>query len=340
MNVLELEKSLKDNKLSSLYLLYGKETYLIESCSKKIKKLFGELKEGLNYIKIEDSNASNIIAELQTPPFGFSKKLIVIKETELLKKQCKKKNQFLQNEVNKMADFIQDNIDIIKEQNIIIFISEDIDKNELYKQIEKNGVVCNFEPEKAADIAKRMKFICNAYKVNIDNATINYFIEACGTDLQDLINEIRKLIEYTGNGGTITKDDIDALCIKKFESVIFDLTDSLGQKDVKNALLVLKNLIYAKEPIQKILVTLYNHFKKLYIVKLCEKYKADVLQNLKLKPNQTFLVSKYKKQASYFTEDDLKNVVFELIRLDERYKLGNIDLNIGLETVICGYCSR
>lgn len=48
--------------------------------------------------------------------------------------------------------------------------------------------------------------------------------------MQDLINEIRKLIEYAGENGKIKKEDIDKLTIKKLESVIFDLTDSLGKK--------------------------------------------------------------------------------------------------------------
>lgn len=340
MTVSELEKNLKENNLLPIYLLYGKETYLLESSLKKIKRVFGDLKDGLNYIKIDNSSSNSLIAELQTPPFGYEKKLIIVRDTELLKKQGKKKNQALTYEVEKIASYIEENIDDIRAQNVLIFIEEEIDKNDLYKQIDKNGVICNFESEKVPNIIKRIKFVCNAYNVNIDNMTINYFIESCGTDLQDLINEIRKLIEFVGKDGTIKKEDIDVLSIKKFESVIFDLTDSLGQKDVKKAIMVLKNLTYAKEPVQKILITLYNHFKKLYIVKLCEKYKEDVLQNLKLKPNQTFLISKYKRQASYFTEDELRNIVLELINLDEKYKLGNVDLNIGLESVICGYCGK
>lgn len=339
MTVTALEKELKNQNLASIYLLYGKESYLLESSLKKIKKLFGNLQDGLNYIKIDGANVDMLISELQTPPFGFQKKLIIVKDTDLLKKQGKKKNQVVAEQIQKVSEYIENNIDDIKEQNVIVFIEEEIEKNGLYKLLEKIGVVCNFEPEKVPDIAKRMKYICSAYNVDIDNYVVNYFIESCGTNLQDLINEIRKLIEYVGKDGTIQKEDIDALCIKQFESVIFDLTDSLGQKNVKKSLEVLKNLIYAKEPIQKILITLYNHFKKLYIVKLCEKEKQDILENLKLKPNQTFLVSKYRKQAGYFTEYALKNVLFKLIELDENYKNGNIDLNIGLESVICGYCS-
>ena len=41
--------------------------------------------------------------------------------------------------------------------------------------------------------------------------------------MQDLINEIRKLIEYEGQNGTITKKDIDLLCIKQIDSVINNL---------------------------------------------------------------------------------------------------------------------
>ena len=40
----ELEKKLKSNNISSLYLLYGKEKYLIESCTKKIKKILLQIR--------------------------------------------------------------------------------------------------------------------------------------------------------------------------------------------------------------------------------------------------------------------------------------------------------
>ena len=53
---------------------------------------------------------------------------------------------------------------------------------------------------------------------------------------------------------------------------------------------VLDDLIYQKEPLQKILVTLYNHFKKLYFCKIAVEINKDVVSALNLKPNQTFLV--------------------------------------------------
>ena len=158
--------------------------------------------------------------------------------------------------------------------------------------------------------------LSDRYKVNVDDTTLNYLIEMVGINLQNLMNEIRKLIEYAGEGNTITKDAVNELAIKQIESVIFDLTDSLGKKNIENSLIVLKNLLYAKEPIQKIFVTLYNHFKKIYITKIALREKLNVAESLNLKPNQTFLTTKYKQQAKYFEEIELNKILKELSNLD------------------------
>lgn len=43
MTIQDLEKELKSNIVEGIYLLYGEETFLLESSLKKIKKIFGEL---------------------------------------------------------------------------------------------------------------------------------------------------------------------------------------------------------------------------------------------------------------------------------------------------------
>ena len=340
LSIENLEKQLKNGKLQSLYLLYGEELFLLESSLKKIKTLFGECTKGINYITIDETNYSELIADIETPSFGYEKKLIIARNTGLLKKEGKRKNAELAKLKEKVSNYLKENIEVIQSSVVLVFVEEEADtKQELYKTIDELGIICKFDYQKPIQIEKRMKAICQGYKVAIEDSTLRYFIESCGTNMQDLINEIRKLIEYAGEEGKIQKEDIDKLCIKKLESVIFDLTDSLGKRDIKKALEVLKNLIYAKEPIQKILITLYNHFKKLYFVKLAIKYNQDIISSLNLKPNQTFLVNKYKTQAKYFGEIELKNILQSLRDLDYQYKNGLIDLQIGLETILCQYCS-
>lgn len=344
MTVDDLEKELKTEKLNNLYLLYGEEEYLLQCCVKKIKKIFGELVNGINYIQIDEKNVSNLISDIETPAFGYSKKLIIIKDSGLFKKETKKKKseeKALGKTVKtltlqeKIATYIKENVDIINETVVLLFIEKEVAANELQKTIQNLGQVCNFEKLKPMQIGKRIKAICNSYKVNIDERTMGYFIDTCGTSMINLINEIRKLIEYVGANGTIHIEDIDKLSIKELDSIIFDLTDNLGQKNIKEALRILKELIYNKEPIQKILITLYNHLKKIYMTILADEYSVNIAEALNLKPNQMFLISKYRRQAAYFKREELRKILQEFIDLDYKSKQGLIDIDVGLEAILC-----
>lgn len=344
MTVDDLEKELKTEKLNNLYLLYGEEEYLLQCCVKKIKKIFGELVNGINYIQIDEKNVSNLISDIETPAFGYSKKLIIIKDSGLFKKETKKKKneeKALGKTVKaltlqeKIASYIKENVDIINETVVLLFIEKEVAANELQKTIQNLGQVCNFEKLKPMQIGKRIKTICNSYKVNIDERTMGYFIDTCGTSMINLINEIRKLIEYVGANGTIHIEDIDKLSIKELDSIIFDLTDNLGQKNIKEALRILKELIYNKEPIQKILITLYNHLKRIYMTILADEYRVNVAETLNLKPNQMFLISKYRRQAAYFKKEELRKILQEFIDLDYKSKQGLIDIDVGLEAILC-----
>lgn len=87
-----LEKELKIGKLNSIYILYGEETFLLESCLKKIKNNFGALVPGINYIKIDANNINLLISEIETPAFGYEKKLIIVRDSRNIQKRRKKEN--------------------------------------------------------------------------------------------------------------------------------------------------------------------------------------------------------------------------------------------------------
>ena len=310
-------------------LLYGEDNYLKNEFVKKAKKSFGELQLGINYIQIDESNVNNVISDIETPAFGYERKMIIVKNANLMQK----KNAIS----DKLSEYLNDADKQILDSIELIIVEDSVEKNALFNTISKIGMIKEFNEQKISQLITKVKSISAAYGVQIQENVAQYFIECTGTNMEDIINEIRKLIEYAGKGGTIKKEDIDSLTIKKSESVIFDLTDNLGKKNIHEAINVLHDLIYAKEPVQKILVMLYNHFKKLYIVQLSNG--QNVAQNLKLKPNQTFLVSKYQNQAKFFTQDEIRNLLNEFMYIDEASKSGNLDINVGLESVLCRYCA-
>lgn len=309
-----------------IYLLVGEDNFLKDQFVKKYKKNFGELQSGINYIKITEDNIDNLIPDIETPAFGFENKLIIVNNANLFTK----KNYTADNIAEYMKENEITNVDIL-------FIEDKAEKNSLYNEIAKIGEIKQFNEQRIPELIKQIKSIANAYKVNINENTAQYLIECVGTNMQDIINELRKLIEYAGENGEIKREVIDNLTIKKTESIIFELTDSLGKRQIKKAIEVLHNLQYEKEPTQMILIMLYRHFKKLYIVHLCNG--LNLIENLNLKPNQTFLVRKYQEQAKCFKSNEIEQILNELIDLDENSKNGNIDLDLGLETILCRYCS-
>lgn len=163
---------------------------------------------GINFVQIDADTISELISDIETPAFGYPTKLIVAKNTGLFKKEKraskskstktdakedKKKANSLE---EKVANYIDGHNEIFKDDVTLIFVEEEVDKNSLYKVIEKYGEITNFELLKMPQLIDNIRKICNAYKVNIDFDVAKYFVESCGTSMQDLINEIRKLIEF------------------------------------------------------------------------------------------------------------------------------------------------
>ena len=332
-----LEKDLNSGDLKPLYLLYGEENYLIDLMLKKMKKKFGELVQGINFIVIDENNCNEPVSNMEIPAFGYDKKLIFVKNSGLFKKDGRKKEPtYLQKIV---SEYILENLTNVRETLVLVFVENTVDKNIVYDVICKEGIVCEIAELKVPQLVAKLKQVCDLYQVKVENQVLQYLIEISGTNLQILMNEIRKLIEYTGEGGQITQDSVDCLAIKQMESVIFELTDNLGNKKIDKAIEVLENLIYQKEPLQKILITLYNHFKKLFLCSIALNLNKDVTKVLNLKPNQTFLVSKYKKQVSYFKQEDLRRILKEFVEIDYKSKNGLVDLNVALKSVLCTYCS-
>lgn len=124
-------------ELNSIYVLYGEETYLLETTLKKIKKQFGERVDGINYIELDEENFINsLMPEIQTPPFGYDKKMIVAKNTGLFKKETKKKVAGLKELRETLSDYLKENAKELKENILLVFVEDNVEKLNITKQVE------------------------------------------------------------------------------------------------------------------------------------------------------------------------------------------------------------
>ena len=84
VSIEKLEQELKQENLNNIYLLYGEELFLLENNLNKIRKLFGKTIKGINFILIDDTNVKELIQDIETPAFGYEKKLIIARNTRVI----------------------------------------------------------------------------------------------------------------------------------------------------------------------------------------------------------------------------------------------------------------
>lgn len=312
--------------MESLYLITGDEIYERNECLEKIKKSFGELVKGINYIVLDKDNISNLENEINTYPFGFDKKLIIIKLDKKSAKEDEEAKDFLTDSLIKTLEELDETV-------CVVFVGDFTLKSKIYKLVEKKGKCFNFQKKKENELITWCKEIFDKNEIKISNQDISYLISLCGTEKLVLKNEIEKLTSYALNTKSIKKEDIDKLCIKTSDIIIFDLTDSIGTKNKAKALTCLEELIENKEPIQKIAIMISKHFKSLLVAKIATEENKNLMDELNTK--STYAANKYKEQARRFSKNELIEIIKKLAKLDIDSKIGKIDLKIGLEKLIC-----
>ena len=94
-------------------------------------------KFGINYIELDDENVINsLMPEINTPPFGYEKKLIIVKNSELFKKETKKKIAGIKELRENLGKTLKENADEIKQNLLLVFIEDNVEKLNITKQID------------------------------------------------------------------------------------------------------------------------------------------------------------------------------------------------------------
>lgn len=311
--------------MENLYLIAGDDEYEKNNYVEKIKEQFIDLKKGINLIQIDKDNLYMLEQELSTYSFFNEPKLIIVKlqKKSTEEDESKSKKEWLTED---LEDKILNKIETIT----LVFLEEGTSKGKLNKFITKNGRVIVFDKKKPQELANWAQEYAKENGVIIEKAEAVYLVDLCGSNKQVLANEIMKLVDYVENC-RITKDDIDKMCIKTSEIIIFDLTDSYGKKDIKATLKNLENLLENKEPLQKILIMITKHFKSLLLAKIALEQGKNVATELEISP---YPAKKYSEQSKNFSKEELIRIFQELAQLDIDSKVGKIDLKIGMQKII------
>lgn len=295
-----------------LYLFYSNDKSIIEEEINKIK--VNNNIDDNNIIKYDlENNLENIIEEASMNSMFGDKKLIIINIT-------------FKEEIN--IDNLEKYFQNYNKNSYILFIhnTDKIDtRKKIYKIIDKYGKVNKLINDNN-HVKDYIKNYIKDYKMDI-----NYFISKINNNIDNIKNELDKLMMYKVNDKNITNDDIDDLIITNIEEEIFSLSDSVIHKDNNKSILLYRNFMTkGYEPIQ-IIGLLASQFQFLYQVKRLynmNKTNDEIAKILEVHPYRVKLAI---QNSYYYSERELLNKIYKLANLDKDIKLSNIDKFVGLE---------
>lgn len=298
----------------NIYLLYGEEKFDLERKINSIKKRFENLENGVNLFYITKDNIDDLRNIISEVTFFGTKKLVIIKDTNL--------------------KFDVELLDDIDEDICVIIVEETVDKRlTTYKKIAKIAEVLEYKSLDRKVMTTYIYDLLKRYNLNPTFEVADYFVEVCGLDKNNNINEIKKIVIYMDEDKTITKEIIDKICSKTLNAKIFDVLNKIVNKDKQDAIKLLDDLLAQKESIIKIYIMLYKQIKQIYMIKtLKQKNETDIAAKLGIHPYTFKLLN---ITCNKYTLNELKKIMYMFDEYDERTKNGQMDFEIGLKKIIC-----
>lgn len=342
MNYKDIIKSMNNNEFKNVYLFYGREFYLIENVIKTFKKSLNEsmIDFNLDILDGKELTLDQILSNAETLPFMDERKILIIKDFELLK--GKKKN-FSDSDESELIEYIEK----VPSTTVIVFlVYGDVDKRKsLVKKINKVGIVNHCDKLSDMDLFKWVKNRFKQNEVYINDSEIMYFIEQEGyrdknseKTLSDLQNEINKIASFVGKGNNVTKAIIDKLSQKKVENDIFKLIDEIGNKNSSHAMKIVTDMILEGESVLGIFAMVSKQFKLVMQARQLQNqgYSSKVIaEKLSAHP---FVVTKALKQGRLFADEAVVDMLNFILESDFKIKNGLMKDNLAVEILVSKYC--
>ena len=153
----------------------------------------------------------------------------------------------------------------------LLLLAPQVDKRgRAYKQLSRNGCVVDLGVERDRSGRIRREFLAafldqglRQARKRIDPRARETLLSRCGNELWTVQQEIEKLLLYVGDSDTVSPSDVDEVFTDQSESWVFDLTDSLGQRDALQALGFLRRLLANGEYPLRVLGAIASQVRRL-----------------------------------------------------------------------------
>lgn len=159
-------------------------------------------------------------------------------------------------------------------------------------------------------------------------------------NLRGLDSELEKLAAFVNYARPITTEDVQAMVSASHEETIFALVDTLGQRQGRQAMRSLQDLLAGGANELFILTMIARQFRLILSAKdLADRgaSEAQLCQKLHVQP---FVARKLLSQARHFQMDELEAIHRRVLEMDWAIKTGRIKPRLALELLVIETCRR
>ncbi|GCE04206.1 DNA polymerase III subunit delta [Dictyobacter aurantiacus] len=336
------------------YLLHGEDEF---TSRERLKQLRSQGDFGFNqdvYMG-NDADIKTVIMTSETLPFLSEQRLIIIDGLPKKKRgesaasvedtnkggKAKKGRKSSKNAAGR-AGFekaLTEHVATMPDSTVMILLLEEAldSNNALLKAAEKHGKVFQSTLPKGAALEKWITGRAKGIGVKIAPEAISLLANFIGNNLRLLANELDKLAMYVGVGGTITINDVRQLSAQVQEARIFDLTDALAQRNRKQALNILHDLLADGEPPLKLISTITSQVRTLLLVKEQAQRGmrgGQIASTLGIAP---FIADKALRQVGNFNAPQLENAYRQLLSTDAALKRSRLTPEMALDLLVVNF---
>lgn len=186
-------------------------------------------------------------------------------------------------------------------------------------------------PPKGLELYNAVVNLLVQKKYYAEKEVIQYIIMACLSHYDLIFNEIEKIDLYFGKPTKLKLEDVKQIVSKTITDNNFKFLDAVLSKDLKKSLRLLEELTILKVEPLSLINLLAREYRNMLEVKYMSKQNyglKDIKSTLQL---QDWQLEKTKKSSLEYHEDDLKDYLIRLEKLDYQIKSGKIDKLVGLK---------
>ncbi len=316
-----LNKDIKEKSFRPVYLLYGEEDFLKNSYKNRLKNaIVGDDLMNFSAFEGKNTDVDEVIRLADTMPFFADRRMILIEDSGLFKSG---------------GEALCEYIPQMPDTATLVFVESDVDKrSRLFKRVKETGHTVEFTRQEPGQLARWAAGILARSGKKIREKTMDLFLGMVGDDMENIRQELEKLICYTEGRDVITEDDIYAVCTEHISGKVFDLVADIANGKKREAMERYEDLLTLKEPPTRILFLITRQFSQILQVKELAAKGMDrraIASRLKLQP---YVTGRILGQAGRYSRDEILERLNLCIETEEAVKSGRLNDRLAVELLI------